>query len=354
MTAYYVSNSGSDSNNGLSEANAFATPGYAASQATTAGDIIYLKADGDYNFTTSTTNASGGFISLSSSVGMEGYGTVVGDNVRATINNNGFAGGTGGAIGMINHAGTADQFGPPTFFKNIKLNGLSDGSTEAQALTLGLSGSDEDYVWVNCEFHYGQLAVLAPASSLGYRLYGCYLYNATGVTVHAAHDCFIEQSQLNAYTLSNCIGKNIGKLWDFPAGTGLTGLSATESMSNCIVWNDSSWSESTHRPLGSSFRWNQRSDITNCIVWTDGRLPYWDASGGEGLGPMRNVAYGNMTDPFSAVQFGSPLPLDPAQHSNVFEITEDPFVDAANNDFRLKKSGAGLQLRNNFVLRDLP
>lgn len=354
MTAYYVSNSGSDSNNGLSEVNAFATPGYAASQATTAGDVIYIKADGDYNYTTATANTSGGFVSLSASVGLEGYGTVVGDNVRATINNNGFTGGAGGAIGMINHAGTADQFGPPTFFKNIKLNGRSDGATEAQALTLGLSGDDQDYVWVNCEFHYGSIVTLAPASSTGYRLYNCYLYRATGVSVHSAQNCFSEESQLSAYSIGGCIAKNVGNLWDFPTAQGLSGLNPVESMSNCIVWNSSSWSEPGHRPLGSSFRWNQSADISNCIVWSDGRLPYWGGGGNEGLAPMRNVAYGNMSDPLSEAIFGSPLSLEPEQHQNVFEIFEDPFVDAANNDFRLKGSGSGLQLRNNFVTRNLP
>ena len=355
MTAYYVSNSGSDSNNGLTEGTAFASPGHAASVATTAGDVIYIKADGIYNFTTSTTNASGGFISLSGSVGIEGYGTTVGDNVIATIANNGFTGGSGGNIAMINHSGSADQFGPPTFFKNIKLDGRSDGSTEALALTLGLSSSDEDYVWVNCEFHYGTIAGLAAASGgNGYRIYDSYFYNVANTTVHTVVGCFFEQSQVTAHTISNCIGKNIGSLWDFPAATNLSGLNAIESVSNTIIWNDSTWSEPGHKPLGSSSRWNQSADISNCIIWSDGRLPYWDASGGEGLGPMHNVAYGNMSDPFSATAFGSALPIEPAQHRNVFEIFGDPFVDAPNNDFRLKKSGAGLLLRNNFVLRDLP
>ena len=45
---YYVTTAGNDSNDGLTEATAWKTIKYAASQARTPGDIVYIKA-GIYN-----------------------------------------------------------------------------------------------------------------------------------------------------------------------------------------------------------------------------------------------------------------------------------------------------------------
>lgn len=69
---------------------------------------------------------------------------------------------------------------------------------------------------------------------------------------------------------------------------------------------------------------------------------------------MQNIAYGNMTNAFSANQFGSDLPIEEAIHKNIIEITVDPFVDAANNDFRLNTdaNGGAILRANNFRLTD--
>jgi hypothetical protein len=88
MTAYYVTTSGSDSNNGLTEGTAFATPGYAASVATTSGDIIYIKA-GTYTLSTTTVNASGGPMAVPAGVEVEGYQTTAGDQGAKPIINAG-------------------------------------------------------------------------------------------------------------------------------------------------------------------------------------------------------------------------------------------------------------------------
>lgn len=88
MTTYYVTTSGSDSNNGLTEGAAFATPGYAASVATTAGDIVYIKA-GTYTLSNTTQNTSGGPISISQSVVFEGYDATIGDQAAKPIINAG-------------------------------------------------------------------------------------------------------------------------------------------------------------------------------------------------------------------------------------------------------------------------
>ena len=48
-TVYYVSNNGSDSNNGLSPETAWATPQYALSQQLQSGDVVLLERNGSWN-----------------------------------------------------------------------------------------------------------------------------------------------------------------------------------------------------------------------------------------------------------------------------------------------------------------
>jgi len=100
MTTYYVTTSGSDSNNGLTEGTAFATPGYAAGQATVSGDIIYIKS-GTYTLSTTTANTSGGPLSLYNGVRIEGYQTTVGDQAAKPVIN----AGTQTGIPVIRSAG---------------------------------------------------------------------------------------------------------------------------------------------------------------------------------------------------------------------------------------------------------
>lgn len=84
MTAYFVATDGNDANDGLSELTAWATPGYAASQALTLTSIaadqswIYIK-NGTYTLTSLTLNISGGPPSLANGVQMEAYATVPSD-----------------------------------------------------------------------------------------------------------------------------------------------------------------------------------------------------------------------------------------------------------------------------------
>lgn len=88
MANYYVTTSGSDSNAGTSEGAAFASPGKAASVATTSGDVIYVKA-GTYTLTSSSSNVSGGRVTLTVGVRMEGYAVTPGDRAALPVINAG-------------------------------------------------------------------------------------------------------------------------------------------------------------------------------------------------------------------------------------------------------------------------
>jgi len=71
---YYVTTAGNDSNDGLTEATAWKTIKYAASQARTPGDIVYIKAGiyNEYNIKISSGNSS-------NPITLEGYKNTPGD-----------------------------------------------------------------------------------------------------------------------------------------------------------------------------------------------------------------------------------------------------------------------------------
>ena len=351
MTAYYVSNSGSDSNNGLSEANAFATPGYAASIATTVGDIIYIKADGDYNLSSTTYNASGGPMDLSNRVSAVGYGTTIDDNVKATINNNGLV----PSLGLVNHDG-GDSNGDPHYISNLILDGKSNGSTEVLT-TLYSQGNDENLVLYNCELQGGTAGQLVyRGNSFGIAAINCVFRLRPTGAIGQIINCFADRSQVTGFDYCvNTVSKNSGVLAHFTSlGVNCFDGGLSSVCSNCIAYNEDGWFNVDTKPFGNNSRFSNGAAITNCIGWGGGVLPYFATVSTSGLSATENLAWGNFLNPFDAAgTYGGPWTYSEYYNRNTFEISEDPFVDAANNDFRLKNSGAGLQLRNNSVARNL-
>lgn len=357
MTAYYVSNTGSDSNNGLSEVNAFATPGYACGQATAYGDTIYIKA-GTYNCTTTTNNVAGGYLAPAQGVNIVGYEVTIDDdcptNNRPLINNNGNDSGAGMITGP-----TQDYEQDPVYYRNIHLDAYSDGSTHNWSCYKG-SGNDWPLVMVNCKFSNGWWAGVEPGNSTGVQLRRCHLYKSPQYA-YKAEGCLFEEATFNQQdsSVTNCIFKNCGIHHRIPVIANLASCSS-DTTSNCIFYNEPAYKTTQPTPIVNVNDFHGSKEINNCIFWGYGHLPWYRSNTHSllGLQSMQNIAYGDIDDPLMAnPPYGITYPfsgIDPLIHGNVFEIFEDPFVDAANNDFRLKKSGAGLQLRNNFVERDLP
>ena len=197
MATYYVTTSGSDSNNGLSEGAAFATPGYAASQATTAGDIIYVK-EGTYTISTSTSNVSNGVLSVASGVSIQGYKTTIGDKaakplftstVTGTLANN--------SMVLMNNLDRGSSYNAT--IDSIELNGGSSG------FTYGIQVGYHQVAAFNCKvsnFYYG----------IDRKAYFCEGYDCTTAFYSCeclgcyAQDC--TSTAYNSCSVFNCISYN--------------------------------------------------------------------------------------------------------------------------------------------------
>ena len=119
MTDYYVTTSGDDSNDGLTEGNAFASPGKGAATAGD-GDTIYVKS-GTYTLTTTTINANAGPPSLANGTVMEGYLSTIGDRGAYPVID---AGALTSFTMCINTNGTFDRVRPS--FITMKVDGKSN------------------------------------------------------------------------------------------------------------------------------------------------------------------------------------------------------------------------------------
>lgn len=151
MTTYYVTTSGSDSNNGLTEGTAFATPGYAASQARTTGDVVYVK-EGTYNFTTTSQNVSGGLLSIARGVRFEGYKTTPQDRLANPVLSFSLLTLSSSVYGVVLETGGFDSLEP--LVVSLTVDG-SNNSSLASGFSIGSAYNAGSYYCkaVNC--YYG-------------------------------------------------------------------------------------------------------------------------------------------------------------------------------------------------------
>lgn len=307
MTTYYVTTSGSDSNNGLTEGTAFATPGYAASQATTIGDKIWVKA-GTYNFTSTSTNVSGGAISLSDRVDMEGYDSTIGDRAaRPLLYGNSLSGSN-----MIAYGTTTRGLSDTATVANLDLDGTSTWSRGFSTTGYLVTTSDCFAKNFTTAFYGGSWFVNCKATNGagtsydfagGSKCISCYSYSSyagflspTFLQGCIAADLSYIAFRLQNTTCVNCIAYN--------SATGFTTPSNNEihAFIRCIAVNNSS--------LGFN---NFCSPMIQCAAYNNG------------------TDY-NETDPTKAVTFGN------------ITLTADPFTDAANGDFTLNSDAGGGEL----------
>lgn len=117
MATYYVTTSGSNGNAGTSEGTAWADLGYAVTQATASGDVIYIKA-GTYTMTTATPGASGPIVLGTNKLSIAGYETTPGDNLGTiTI--------SAGVVTGITLITLSGGFGSPQQVKNIEVDAVA-------------------------------------------------------------------------------------------------------------------------------------------------------------------------------------------------------------------------------------
>lgn len=315
MATYYVTTSGSDSNNGLSEANAFATPGYASGQATTSGDKVYIK-EGTYSLSTATQNVSGGTLNIARGVQVEGYKTTIGDRAaKPVISTN-----------SVTVAGSVVAFSSPhynvlgSYVISLEVDGQNTANSGFNNAA-GNTGLLFDCVARNCGIGF-----------TGDR--------RSGTTVNCeAHDC----------TSSGFLNGSLTYCWADSCQIGFS--SNIDSMDSCIASNSTSHGFSaTVYPV----RWKKCVAINNggdgfSTSLDIGFFSQMISVSNSGYGYKLGNANGTMSM-FDCADYnntsGRTFATNTSRDFRPINLTADPFVDSANLDFRINDvAGGGSELR---------
>lgn len=328
MATYYVTTSGSDSNDGLSEGNAWATPGYAAGQMAN-GDITYIKA-GTYTVSVNSANVSNGYINGSVTDAVwrfRGYDTTPGDEAgRPTI---------AVSISTVT-AGLFRTSYSVMSLENIIIDGSGGGSSQI-GLVGTIGGNSRAYLrrvsLVGCLVGCGGSGANAGASSgQGITCENCEAIDCNiGFVNCITNSCYAKGCTMGFGTPNNstpgpamfCIADSC------EIGFGVPGLFGTRQDFYCIAYNSTShgWSILTS---GSRLA----SSISNCLSIGNGGYAFFDGSttGNDRHVLERCVDYDN-TSGRKAGKFL--VDRDP------ITLTSDPFVNAAGLDFTINDVAGG-------------
>lgn len=325
MATYYVSTSGSDAADGLSEVNAWATIDKAMNEVA-AGDKVWVKADGAYG-ETATIDTAG---TSSASIIFEGYTSTPGDGGKATID--GAATRSSGIVQSLS-ANTLIYY----TFKNFI---ITDHTSDGVLLTA------RHTVWKNCDFTDNggrglncRITLLDRCTFSGNTL-ACVNLTGTSAQLIQAHHCLfdgvsgIEASSGNGVIAHGCQFRITGASGAINAG----GLGFSPLfVSNCLI--DGLNKASSSRGIVEATNAVHQAVVINTIftrlntAWVSGqdRGDERDISG-------NNIFYDNTTN------FSGNVASDPI-------ITADPeFVDIGTADYRLgpnspaRNAGVGLPL----------
>jgi len=310
MTTYYVTTSGSDSNNGLTEGTAFATPGHAAGQATTAGDIVYVK-EGTYTLSTTTVNASGGPVSIAGAIQMEGYKTTIGDRAARPVIN----AGSQAVADMITFAFWGYNINPGPAVRSIEVDGNSVASTGINANTPAAALIE------NCIARNLTTGIVR-----GY-ITGCYMENCDygisrgwDVSYSAAKSCGI--GFYRSSSLFRSIAYNSTNI-------GISFLSDGEVRAHqCVSYNNSSH---------GFYNGYDRCNFVGCLSVSNGGWGYSIGTGASDAILIDCADYDN---------FGRMITSNPTRDIRPINLTTDPFTSASTGDFRINDvAGGGAELR---------
>ena len=151
MTTYYVATTGDNGNAGTSEGAAWADLGYAVTQATANGDVIYVKA-GTYTLTTSTAGAGGPVNTTSNTrLCIDVYTTTPGDGVGiAEINC--------GAIGSITVVDVENGFNQFSVVSGIRVDANGNASVTGFSGQANMYGFYDRCEAVDCATGFNRCA----------------------------------------------------------------------------------------------------------------------------------------------------------------------------------------------------
>lgn len=307
-TDYYVDvATGNNADDGLSEANAWADPGYAAQQISTAGHTVYVKA-GTYTITTATPGAAGPVQTATGNINfrMEGYETTPGDKCPT------------GNLPVLSVDNTSMNPGAMTGI--IRLDSQESGvqvvaylrvDCNSETNTRGIWGDSDTFsIAVGCE--------AVEASD-----YGIYVMNATS--------CESSNNANGAFYVCNAFGC-------YATGNG-NGFTFCVSSTNCIAYNNTNAGFFSGEVAHGCVAYGNSTDgfksykkAVNCISVGNTQDGY------ETAGVLINCAdYNNTTGRDSS---------DTLWDLGAITLTGDPFTNAAAGDFSLNNTaGAGADLR---------
>ena len=315
MTAYYVTTSGSDSNNGLTEGTAFATPGYAAGQARTSGDLIYIKS-GTYTLSTSSSNVSGGVMSVARGVQVEGYQTTIGDRAARPV----IAAGSVTSTGAIYTAENASfNISPGSNVIALEVDGNSN-FTYGFSFFTQYSHGGVDLVARNCSTGF-----LGSSSKTGH-IFNCSAISCSsrgfdGISTVAclADQCatgYISGEVHMRSIASNC------------TGSGFYNNGLPHNLIHCVAYGNA-----------NGFQCNY--DIGNhsyCIASENSQYGWFFNS--TSASPILNYCadYNNTS--------GRNRATEDSRDYQPINLTSDPFTSASTGDFRINNdAGGGAELR---------
>ena len=316
MADYYVTTSGSDSNTGLSESLAFASPGKACATATTSGDRIFVKS-GTYTLTSTTNNANGGRFTLALGVRMEGYNSTIGDLGTAPVI-------SAGSLTSFTMCTIAASFNVrPAQLVNIEFNGQSNSTV------VGVNNTAQYTRFIN--------KVLARNCTTGFSgllTDGC-LFNCSAISCGTGF--------LNQCALIGCIARTCSSF----------GFDKYQTAVHCIAANNGNTGFRSFNAIGSAtvnctshgntnYGFDLSYDIGiigNCIA-TSNTLHGYSLGGSSPNGmPCFNNANWNNTS--GANRFTSAVEI------GQINLSANPFTDSTNLDFTLNNTaGGGALLRS--------
>ena len=316
MATYYVTTSGSDSNNGLSEGTAFATPAYAASQATASGDKVYVK-EGTYTLTTATQNVSGGTIGVATGVLFEGYKTAIGDRLAKPIIH---AGSITNATIIAHSSPSFRQLA--SFVRSIEVDGNNGTSNTGCDANSNYIGTFENCIARNCEVGfraYSSRGFIFNCSAFDCLQYGFYTFHAVSCYAKGCNSGFYG----GGFVYSGCIAYN-NTVYGFQIDN-----SFSTAFDRCVAYGNGS--DGFYNPYDIGFA-NRCISVGNAYGFNFGAISTADAA-------LLDCADYNNTS-------GRVFQASSNRDIRPINLTGDPFTNPSGDDFSLNDiAGAGADLR---------
>lgn len=300
MATYYVATDGNDTTGDGAIGTPYATPGKAAAVATTAGDIIYVKA-GTYTLSTSTPGAGGPVVLTSGAkVLMEGYSVTPGDKAARPV----LSAGVFGSITLFTLSGSSST--------NPHRLVCCEADANGQATVVGFSLSSERHSLRLC------------------KAVGC----ATG---------FLTASTLRA-TCRHCVAATCTTGFLYANGVGCTALSCgtgytvnDSTLSHCLAYDctgdgfSGARGQITHCTSrdngGDGFDLIQASECSFCVAENNANYGF---RGDNSVSVLNSYARNNTSGESTGIAI-----------SEITALTQDTATNAATDDFSPNDTAGG-------------